>query len=140
MAVVSILMYVSVLLRLSDLSTKRATRSLSWADTTASTFGRLYGHLTPKLPSSLLGGMLPLAPRKSLAGSLAAFLTGALVVVGFWGWAVDAGGMSPEEAVWSWDLGGWAGLTLLGVGAGMITSVTEALGELFDRNACWSAG
>lgn len=38
---------------------------LSWADTSASTFGRAFGHLTPKLGS-----------RKSLAGSLAAFATG----------------------------------------------------------------
>lgn len=40
---------------------------LSWADTAASTFGRAYGHLTPKLFGS---------KRKSLAGSIAAFVTG----------------------------------------------------------------
>ncbi|ODQ81561.1 hypothetical protein BABINDRAFT_159835 [Babjeviella inositovora NRRL Y-12698] len=40
---------------------------LSWADTSASTFGRMYGHLTPKVSGS-----------KSLAGSFAAFLTGVL--------------------------------------------------------------
>ncbi|ODV57870.1 diacylglycerol kinase ASCRUDRAFT_78327 [Ascoidea rubescens DSM 1968] len=38
---------------------------LSWSDTAASTFGRLYGHLTPRL-----------TPNKSLAGSIAAFFTG----------------------------------------------------------------
>lgn len=37
---------------------------LSWADTAASTFGRAYGHLTPKYGN------------KSLAGSLASFATG----------------------------------------------------------------
>lgn len=38
---------------------------LSWADTSASTFGRAFGHLTPKV-----------GPSKSLAGTLAAFATG----------------------------------------------------------------
>ncbi len=38
---------------------------LSWSDTAASTFGRGYGHLTPKISKS-----------KSLAGSLAAFTIG----------------------------------------------------------------
>ncbi|GMG03191.1 hypothetical protein B5S33_g3153 [[Candida] boidinii] len=38
---------------------------LSWSDTAASTFGRAYGHLTPKI-----------ARGKSLAGSIAAFITG----------------------------------------------------------------
>lgn len=38
---------------------------LSWSDTAASTFGRAYGHLSPKLSSG-----------KSLIGSFAAFLTG----------------------------------------------------------------
>lgn len=43
---------------------------LSWADTSASTFGRAYGHLTPKIGSG-----------KSLAGSLAAFATGVISAV-----------------------------------------------------------
>ncbi|KAH3678505.1 hypothetical protein WICMUC_001522 [Wickerhamomyces mucosus] len=38
---------------------------LSWSDTSASTFGRAYGHLTPKI-----------ARNKSLAGSIAAFAVG----------------------------------------------------------------
>lgn len=38
---------------------------LSWADTAASTFGRAFGHLTPKLGN-----------QKSLAGSIAAFAIG----------------------------------------------------------------
>ena len=42
---------------------------LSWSDTAASTFGRKYGHLTPKI-----------ARNKSLAGSLAAFVVGAISV------------------------------------------------------------
>ncbi|KAF0267966.1 hypothetical protein FOG51_02562 [Hanseniaspora uvarum] len=42
---------------------------LSWSDTAASTFGRKYGHLTPKI-----------ARNKSLAGSLAAFVVGVISV------------------------------------------------------------
>ncbi|CCE63952.1 hypothetical protein TPHA_0G01150 [Tetrapisispora phaffii CBS 4417] len=48
---------------------------LSWSDTAASTFGRKFGHLTPKI-----------VPNKSLAGSLAAFIVGVvscLILYGF---------------------------------------------------------
>ena len=42
---------------------------LSWSDTAASTFGRAYGHLTPKFGN------------KSLAGSLASFATGIISAI-----------------------------------------------------------
>ncbi|KAM5539802.1 hypothetical protein V8D89_006615 [Ganoderma adspersum] len=64
---------------------------LSWADTAASTIGRLWGAYTPPLPRSLPlipylpFFRLPLAPRKSLAGFLAGSITGAAIAVGFWG-------------------------------------------------------
>lgn len=48
---------------------------LSWCDTAASTFGRLYGKYTPRIRRG-----------KSLAGSLAAFLVGVLTAGWFWGW------------------------------------------------------
>ncbi|ETS79381.1 hypothetical protein PFICI_09234 [Pestalotiopsis fici W106-1] len=48
---------------------------LSWCDTAASTFGRLYGRYTPRLRRG-----------KSLAGSLAAFLVGVVTAAWFWGW------------------------------------------------------
>jgi diacylglycerol kinase (CTP) len=48
---------------------------LSWCDTAASTFGRLYGRYTIRLRKG-----------KSLAGSLAAFLVGIFVAAFFWGW------------------------------------------------------
>ncbi len=48
---------------------------LSWCDTAASTFGRLYGRYTIRLRRG-----------KSLAGTLAAFLTGIFAAVFFWGW------------------------------------------------------
>lgn len=48
---------------------------LSWCDTAASTFGRLYGRYTPRIRKG-----------KSLAGSLAAFLVGVATAAWFWGW------------------------------------------------------
>ncbi|KAH9811211.1 hypothetical protein DFH28DRAFT_1032862 [Melampsora americana] len=55
---------------------------LSWVDTSASIVGRLWGHLTPSLPSP------PFARRKSLAGFLGAFLTGTVTSSLFWSsWA-----------------------------------------------------
>jgi diacylglycerol kinase (CTP) len=47
---------------------------LSWCDTAASTFGRLYGRYTIRLRRG-----------KSLAGTLAAFVTGTLTAMYFWG-------------------------------------------------------
>jgi diacylglycerol kinase (CTP) len=52
---------------------------LSWCDTAASTFGRLYGRYTPRLRRG-----------KSLAGSLAAFLVGIATSALFWGWLVPS--------------------------------------------------
>jgi diacylglycerol kinase (CTP) len=112
---------------------------LSWADTTASTFGRLWGRHTPALPShvplipflpaslrSSLG--LPLARRKSLAGFIAASLTSGVVALGVWGWLAPIRGTA---AVWAWNntqFGGWLGLGLLSGVAAVIGGVTEALG------------
>ena len=55
--------------------------SLSWADTAASTIGRLYGSSTPPLPPQTPILRLPLAPRKSSAGFVAATLTGTSFLV-----------------------------------------------------------
>jgi len=102
---------------------------LSWADTSASTFGRLYGHLTVRLPPRLFG-FIPLAPRKSLAGSLAAFVIGTATTATFWGLCAGGMGQGIEDPVWNWNkrlAGGGFGLGLLSLGAGLITSVTECL-------------
>jgi diacylglycerol kinase (CTP) len=48
---------------------------LSWCDTAASTFGRLWGHLTPRVRRG-----------KSLAGSIAACVTGVITAAVWWGW------------------------------------------------------
>ncbi|KAH9828944.1 uncharacterized protein C8Q71DRAFT_799879 [Rhodofomes roseus] len=119
---------------------------LSWADTTASTVGRLFGARTPKLPARLPILPLPLAPRKSVAGFAAAVVTGAAIAAGFWGWVVPQVG---EASSWHWPAvapttespsnlgatGGWLGLSVLGVVAGLISGITEALdlGDLDDN-------
>ncbi|KAI0061187.1 hypothetical protein BV25DRAFT_1827062 [Artomyces pyxidatus] len=136
---------------------------LSWADTAASTFGRAWGSLTPPLPARtpILG--LPLAPRKSLAGFLAATITGACIVFSFWSWLAPAVG-DPLPS-WDWETGvageaidtsvvgaavrGWLreagfqgvnnggliGLAIISTVAGLLTGVSEALdlGSLDDN-------
>ncbi|KAK5997246.1 CTP-dependent diacylglycerol kinase 1 [Cladobotryum mycophilum] len=59
---------------------------LSWCDTAASTFGRLWGQYTPRLRRG-----------KSLAGSLAAFLMGVATSYFFYGWLVPAIGPMPGD-------------------------------------------
>lgn len=120
---------------------------LSWADTAASTFGRMFGRLTPPLPRRLPLLGLPLAPRKSLAGFIAASLTGACVAIAFWGWiaplrnnGVDLlwtwqGGVSATSSLLKWfgmssGLGGasgWTGLGIIGLVSGLVSGVAEAL-------------
>jgi diacylglycerol kinase (CTP) len=99
----------------------------------------------------LLG--LPLAPRKSLAGFLAASITGAATAILFWRFAPPfrLGGASSDIS-WSFDQGfqlptddtvgraildagytgfkasGWLGLGLIGLTAGIVTGIAEALG------------
>ena len=61
------------------------TCRLSWSDTTASTIGRLWGRHTPPLPPHLpFVRAIKFAPRKSLAGFMAATVTGACICLGFW--------------------------------------------------------
>lgn len=59
---------------------------LSWCDTAASTFGRLYGRYTPRIRKG-----------KSLAGSTAAFVTGVVTAWAFWGWLVPSVGPLPGD-------------------------------------------
>ncbi|KAG9054008.1 hypothetical protein FS842_006487 [Serendipita sp. 407] len=58
---------------------------LSWADTAASTIGRLWGRYTPPLPRRIPYIGLRFAPRKSTAGYAAAFVTGGLITATFLG-------------------------------------------------------
>ncbi len=132
---------------------------LSWADTAASTFGRLWGSRTPPLPARVPFLGLPLAPRKSLAGFLAAFVTGTVIVFSFWSlFAPAIGGADP---IWEWTrgvsgsgvdssslgqsvrallresgfkglhTGGMVGLAVVSVLSGLVTGIAEALGAFF---------
>jgi diacylglycerol kinase (CTP) len=123
---------------------------LSWADTAASTLGRLYGANTRKLPSHLPFLRLPLAPRKSLAGFMAATFTASAIALGFWAYVAPmrAGG---AETTWSWvsgvrrisengdvtdlGVGGLFGLIAISVVSGLVGGVAEALevGPLDDN-------
>jgi diacylglycerol kinase (CTP) len=62
---------------------------LSWCDTAASTFGRLWGRYTPRIRKG-----------KSLAGSLAAMAVGVATAVWFWGYLAPNTG-----AINGWDTG-----------------------------------
>ncbi|KAI9069716.1 hypothetical protein FKP32DRAFT_1559156 [Trametes sanguinea] len=130
---------------------------LSWADTAASTIGRLLGPYTAPLPRRLPLLRLPLAPRKSLAGFIAGSLTGAAIAVGFWGafapsaraaqldFRLPAGlllaaedslpGALAEAVRQSVEwvrtsrlpVGRWIGLATLGTVCGLISGTAEAL-------------
>lgn len=63
-----------------------AVMLLSWCDTAASTFGRLYGRYTPRLRRG-----------KSLAGSFAAFLVGVATAGWFWGILAPKTGPFPGD-------------------------------------------
>ena len=112
---------------------------LSWCDTAASTFGRLWGRYTPRVRKG-----------KSLAGTLAALLTGIATAVYFWGWVApnfcqdcNTGENTFQflqkltlpasvRGVLGWSeadstiTGGFA-LGIMGVVAGVIASASEAV-------------
>ncbi|RMZ77284.1 hypothetical protein DV737_g4427, partial [Chaetothyriales sp. CBS 132003] len=112
---------------------------LSWCDTAASTFGRLYGRYTIRLRKG-----------KSLAGSLAAFITGVFAAIFFWGWLAPRTapkiGDSPDVFMFQDRLGlpaqvrdslglsatqgyikGTPALILMSLVTGLIASVSELL-------------
>jgi diacylglycerol kinase (CTP) len=116
------------------------TMLLSWCDTAASTFGRLYGRYTPRIRRG-----------KSLAGSLAAFLVGMGTAWWFWGWLVptrgpfpgdetfmftgalhlphivaDAVGLSDTQA----SISGTAAIAIMSVWSGFVASASEVV-DLF---------
>lgn len=94
---------------------------LSWCDTAASTFGRKYGHLTPKI-----------AKNKSLAGSTAAFVVGLLVCLLFYGWFVPhyAYISSPGELSWSAETSTLS-LFQFSILGGFVAALSESI-DLFN--------
>lgn len=106
----------------SPLHVQAENCSLSWSDTTASTIGRLWGKHTPPLPAHLpFVPAIRFAPRKSLAGFLAATITGVGICMGFW-W-------NGSEGKWAVLDGSWAGLGITAGVVGVGGAVVEALGE-----------
>lgn len=109
---------------------------LSWCDTAASTFGRLYGRYTPRIRRG-----------KSLAGSAAAAMIGALTAGFFWGWMVphyrfDEGFMFRgtltlpaivREGLLGWtaesqgSVTGWMALGIVGLWSGFVASASEVV-------------
>lgn len=112
---------------------------LSWCDTAASTFGRLWGHRTWRVRRG-----------KSLAGSIAALITGVITAGLFWGWlaplmpaSYDSGpnafafqGMLTLPAQvrgllgWSEEQSSITGVVALGtmsLWAGIVASASEAI-------------
>ena len=112
---------------------------LSWCDTAASTFGRLWGHRTWRVRRG-----------KSLAGSIAALITGVITAGLFWGWlaplmpaSYDSGpnAFAFQESLtlptqvrellgWSEEQSSITGVVALGavsLWAGIVASVSEAI-------------
>lgn len=110
---------------------------LSWCDTAASTFGRLYGRYTIRLRKG-----------KSLAGSLAAMITGVCAAWYFYAWLAPRTGPFPDDPVegfmfkgvltlpdtvrqylgWSREestITGTAAMTVMSISAGLIASFSE---------------
>lgn len=110
---------------------------LSWCDTAASTFGRLWGRYTPRVRRG-----------KSLAGSLACFVFGVAASAFFWGFVAPRTNSRFDQGINSFAyqnkltlpaparemLGcsekqatvvGWSALAILSLSAGFIASVSE---------------
>lgn len=117
---------------------------LSWCDTAASTIGRLYGRYTPRLRRG-----------KSVAGSAAACVVGAMTAGLFWGYMVPRCGFGDEGFMFKGRLGlptivagggvgidegktvgGWVALGVVSLVSGIVATASEAV-DLFgwDDNA-----
>ena len=94
---------------------------LSWSDTAASTIGRRYGYLTPKITKN-----------KSLAGSLAAFVVGFLTCLSFYGFFVPHYNWAnkPGEIMWTPETSR-LGLYQISFLGGFVASLSEGV-EIFN--------
>ena len=85
---------------------------LSWCDTAASTFGRLFGRHT-----------FNIRPGKSFAGTFSAFATGVVTAAAFWGWFVPTIGSFPDDPEGSFMFSG-----TLNFIPGFVTRLLESVG------------
>ena len=111
---------------------------LSWCDTAASTFGRLYGRYTPRIRKG-----------KTLAGSAAACIVGVLTAGFFWGWVAPRYGYidgflfegtlglpnAVKQDLLGWKegegkIGGWLALGVVSAWSGLVASASEVV-DLF---------
>ncbi|CCH59124.1 hypothetical protein TBLA_0B02820 [Henningerozyma blattae CBS 6284] len=94
---------------------------LSWCDTAASTFGRIFGHLTPKVTKN-----------KSLAGSAAAFIVGVIITYVLYGYFIPQYPHvnRPGEIEWSVETSHLS-LFRLSLAVGFIGSLSEGI-DLFN--------
>ncbi|KAG4301588.1 hypothetical protein PCANB_001791 [Pneumocystis canis] len=93
---------------------------LSWCDTAASTFGRLYGHYGPSLRHG-----------KSLIGSIAAVFAGIFAVYLFWGFIARF-----DEPGISWDPSSRLNIHGLALLTGLIGAFTEQINILNINDNC----
>ncbi|CED84890.1 Predicted ER membrane protein [Phaffia rhodozyma] len=101
---------------------------LSWADTAASTIGRLLSKskYNPRLPARVCFGLIPLSPNKSLAGFVAAWMTGLIVAVGYYGGGPGGGGSRGGQV--DWRVLEWRrGVAFTGSFVGCVAAYVEAL-------------
>lgn len=90
---------------------------LSWADTAASTFGRAYGHLTPKFGN------------KSLAGSIASFFTGVISAILMYKCFIPVYGAqvnTPGDIMWTPETSNIQ-FPLLAFLIGLVGAISEAI-------------
>ncbi|KAF3918563.1 hypothetical protein AA313_de0200089 [Arthrobotrys entomopaga] len=104
---------------------------LSWCDTAASTFGRLFGKHTPQIRKG-----------KSLAGSLAAFVIGSAATAYFYGRVVRETPRWPEDPIPAVSYLG--NLQVLGIGQvtgtlalGIVSAVTGLIGSVSELVDIW---
>ncbi|CEP22010.1 unnamed protein product [Cyberlindnera jadinii] len=94
---------------------------LSWSDTAASTCGRAWGHLTPKI-----------ARNKSLAGSMAAFAIGVISSYILYGYIVPTYSQfnAPGSILWTPEIS-YLNIHTMSILAGFIAALSEGI-DLFN--------
>ncbi|KAF3934246.1 hypothetical protein ABW19_dt0200169 [Dactylella cylindrospora] len=104
---------------------------LSWCDTAASTFGRLFGRYT-----------LQIRKRKSLAGSFAAFAIGAATTAFFYGKLVTETPFWPDDPTPALSYFGTLELPYVGkigggIALGIVSMVTGLIGSVSELTDVW---